>query len=540
MSVAVYTSCSMNYYAKARVLLASLRATTPGVRVALCLCDAPRQGFDPIADGFDHLWTPEELGYSRAWVFEHTIMELATAVKGRGLKALMAAEPGAALYAYLDPDVRVYEDLAGVLDLMGGASIGLVPHILAPERTEIGVRMTEMSVTAHGIYNLGHLFVRPDATGRALADWWTARLDRYCFDDKEAGLFTDQRWMDLAPAIFEGVAILRHPGLDVASWNVFGREIRERTEGEGSRFTVDGLPLVTYHFSGTGPSGTHRHVREIFDPGNGALAEIERDYEAAIAERGQAELEHLVPDHDFFDDGTRVTAEMRRLYRQSPELQKAFPLPYATGAETSFLDWLKTNRPAMTQGLVLEPDRMEKAFHALFDPEYYTRTYPEVGSAIEAGTVASALEHYVKIGSALLYDPCEFFVARYYFSRAKNLDAFSTRRFHPSTRWTLLWHYLEVGLANGVEPIEFFDSNWYLAHHPDLERAFRLGLMHCPLAHFQQHGSAENRQPGPGFNPMAVLAANPEAQRLAKYASVKGAFGAMLRMGRIAGRITID
>src|SRR3546814_12289571 len=86
--------------------------------------------------------------------------------------------------------------------------------------------MTEMSVTEHGIYNLGHLFVRPDENGRALSRWWADRLDKYCFDDKTIGLFTDQRWMDLVPATFEGVKILRVPNMDVASWNIRSEERR--------------------------------------------------------------------------------------------------------------------------------------------------------------------------------------------------------------------------------------------------------------------------------------------------------------------------
>jgi hypothetical protein len=537
VSLAVYTSCALNYYAKARVLLDSLRATTPGVRVALCLCDTPRAGIDPIADGFDHLWTPEDLGYSRAWIFEHTIMELATAVKGRGLKALMAAEPGATLHAYLDPDVCAYGDLAAAAETaMGEAAIGLVPHILAPETSAIGVTMTELSVLAHGTYNLGHLFVRPDATGRAFAAWWADRLDRFCFDDRPAGLFTDQRWMDLVPALFEGVAILRHPGLDLASWNLAGRRIAHAGDG----FTVDGAPLVTYHFSGTGPSGTHRAVREIFDPGNGATAEIERAYEAAIAAHGQATLEEIVPAHDHFDDGTPVTAAMRRLYREHAGLRAAFPDPYATAGGEGLPAWLKAHRPGLARGLVLTPGTRERSFAALFDEAYYLRTYPDARKAVEAGDCASGLDHYVALGSALLYDPCEFFVSRYYLERAGRLDGLRPSRGATSIRTTLLWHYLETGLPNGAEPLEFFDSAWYLAQHGDLERAFRLGRMHCPLAHFLHHGAAENRRPGPDFNPAAVLAAEPEVAALAAREGVKGAFGALLRLGRIAGRIVVD
>src|SRR3546814_7712438 len=124
-------------------------------------------------------------------------------------------------------DVCSSDLLAAADGDLGDASIGLVRHILTVETTDIGVQMTEMSVTEHGIYNLGHRVVRPDENGRAVARWWADRLDKYCFDDKTIGLFTDQRWMDLVPATFEGVKILRVPNMDVASWNIRSEERRD-------------------------------------------------------------------------------------------------------------------------------------------------------------------------------------------------------------------------------------------------------------------------------------------------------------------------
>src|SRR3546814_18014093 len=128
-------------------------------------------------------------------------------------------------------DVCSSDLLAAADGYLGDSSIGLVPHILTVETTDIGVQMTEMSVTEHGIYNLGHLFVRPDENGRALARWWADRLDKYCFYDKTIGLFTVQRWMDLVPATFEDVKILRVPTMDVASWNICGRVVHQNDEG---------------------------------------------------------------------------------------------------------------------------------------------------------------------------------------------------------------------------------------------------------------------------------------------------------------------
>jgi hypothetical protein len=221
MKISVYTSCSLNYLPKARVLAETLAATNPGARLTLCLNDRPPDWFDPAVEPFDRIWLPEDLGYEPGWIFQHNVMELCTAVKGRALMRLIEEDgDGAGLILYLDPDVVVYNPLSPVDGYLGDASIGLVPHILAPEETALGLELTEISVASHGVYNLGHLILRPDARGRAFARWWADRLDLHCFDDRARGLFTDQRWVDLAPAIFEGVKILKQPNLDVASWNI--------------------------------------------------------------------------------------------------------------------------------------------------------------------------------------------------------------------------------------------------------------------------------------------------------------------------------
>lgn len=539
MKIAIYTSCALNYYAKAKTLVQSAQRNSPSASVTLCLCDVLPASIDPIRDGFARCWTPTDLGYSAGWIFEHNIMELCTAVKGRALLELMKAEPDADLYVYLDPDVYIYNDLAAVLDYLDGGSIGLVPHILSVETTDVGVRLTEMSVTEHGIYNLGHLFVRNDANGRALADWWKDRLDRYCFDDRQFGLFTDQRWMDLVPAVFEGVRILRQPNLDVASWNIAGRRIWTEVPPDNPpgaaiderQFRVNDYPLLTYHFSGTGPTGTHRRIREIFDPTNPAVAEIERHYEEAIAANGQARLAHVPPAYDLFDDGTPVLAEMRKLYRHHKDLQDAFPDPYSTAEPgRSYLNWLRLNWRKLG-AVTVHPLRTRRAFDELFDETYYLSTYPEVSEAIRSGAFASALDHYIAQGSGLFYDPNEFFVSRYYFSKINDRDRHLLRRRERGIESTLLWHYLVSGLPNGLEPIEFFDSAWYLERYPDVDASFRKGIIGTPLRHFLLWGSKEDRQPGPDFVPSAYP--GPDARS----DDDGGIFRHFMRSGGVAGRL---
>lgn len=539
MNISVYTSCSLNYLPKARVLAESLAAVEPRARLTLCLNDIPPDWLDPQAEPFDRIWLPEDLGYDRGWIFQHNVMELCTAVKGRALVRLIE-EDEADLILYLDPDVVAYNPLSLVDGYMGDASIGLVPHILAPEETEIGVELTEISVAAHGIYNLGHLILRPDHHGRAFARWWAERLDRYCFDDRQRGLFTDQRWVDLAPAIFEGVKILKTPNLDVASWNLAGRSIAQNQPGDTASFTVDGHPLITYHFSGTGPTGTHRRVRETFAPSSGAVAEIERLYEAAIARHGQARLEHRPPGFDFFDDGTPVTPAARRLYRQHADLRAAFANPYACPTDRmNYRDWLRENRPGVIGGLRLAQHRLEAAYADLFDPGYYLATYPDAADAIAAGGFDDALDHYQRVGSRCLLDPNAFFVSSYYHDQALAHDPWPLSAHAGAREGTLLWHYLTSGLPAGIEPIEFFDSRWYLAQNPDLDAAFRIGRISTPLAHFLHNGSREGRDPGPDFQGGTYLEATPPARGLADGGDAHGAFGALVRLGGVAGRVTV-
>src|SRR3546814_14802003 len=105
---------------------------------------------------------------------------------------------------------------------------------------------------------------------------------------------------------------------------------------------------MTFQFSGSGPSGTHRLVSEIFAPASGAMAEIERHYEEVLARLGQKQLETVPPISDYFDNGERVPAEARKIYRIRTDLQAAFPDPYAVGPN-SFTSWHRAHRPGLLQ-----------------------------------------------------------------------------------------------------------------------------------------------------------------------------------------------
>jgi hypothetical protein len=56
-----------------------------------------------------------------------------------------------------------------------------------------------------------------DAHGRAFVQWWAKMTHQACHDDTARGIFPDQKYCDIVPALFDGVHIERDPGCNVAS-----------------------------------------------------------------------------------------------------------------------------------------------------------------------------------------------------------------------------------------------------------------------------------------------------------------------------------
>ncbi|HJR11691.1 MAG TPA: glycosyltransferase family 4 protein, partial [Rhodanobacteraceae bacterium] len=244
------------------------------------------------------------------------IMELNTAVKPYMFEWLRMRHPQAGL-VYLDPDIYVLRPLDEVARAFEDRKLAvLTPHLNAPLPDD-GKFPTELSLMRTGVYNCGFVAINAaHPQSAALIDWWARKLEFDCHVDLEAGLFTDQKWMDMAPGLFPDVAVLRHDGYNVAYWNLAGRPV---TPDPGGGYRANGVPLVFAHFSGVDlnrPGIYSKHQDRFNAETIGGLRPLYDEYLGKL--RANDHVQHAAKQYAYgrFADGEKIVPVLRRTYRR--------------------------------------------------------------------------------------------------------------------------------------------------------------------------------------------------------------------------------
>lgn len=321
----VFTSAACNYIPKVRVLVESVKKWHPEWVIHLALSDEIPEGLDLSSEPFDEVHPASSLSIPdfKGWAFCHTIVELSTAIKPFLLRKLLDRDDCAGVI-YLDPDTVLFSRLEEVLSALEHANIALTPHQLTPERGLAAVMDNEICSLKHGIYNLGFVAVSSTDTGKAFAAWWSERLYYFCRAEIQNGLFTDQRWIDLVPAFFEGVCILRSSRLNVAPWNLTTRKL---TGVAPHQVCVDEVPLGFYHFTGF-DSGVHQIMANKNATGNDTVTNLVNWYAETITELGKDPLSLVAWHFGTFTNGEKISPVARFIYRERLDLQSAFVNPF--------------------------------------------------------------------------------------------------------------------------------------------------------------------------------------------------------------------
>ncbi|HZH44663.1 MAG TPA: hypothetical protein VEY50_11335 [Lysobacter sp.] len=322
-----FTSICANYLPKAMALAASVKRHCKDAVFVLCLVEREIPEAAARFPHFDEVVLAQDAGWENfeRFVFRHSIVEASTAVKPRFMQHLMARFGSHVKFVYLDPDVRVYGDFEELRSLLDRASIVVCPHLLRPGNIDM-----EISSLAHGAYNLGFLALARSPNAESFLQWWADRLFRFCYDDKARGIFTDQKWMDLAPSFFD-VHILKHHGYDFATWSLLGSDLRDNGAGA---YVVNGDPLRFIHFSGLDSGTLEKAIGWWLTADNrDCFVRLYKDYRAALEQYGQSTLGSLPWSYANYRSGEPIAKEARLAYRD-PALWARIPDPFdASNAE---------------------------------------------------------------------------------------------------------------------------------------------------------------------------------------------------------------
>ena len=367
----VFTIVARNYLPYALVLGDSVLQYHPDATFSIFLMDdldhslrssIEARGFQPIF--------PEEIPLTeyRKLAFQYNITEASTGVKPSVIQMLF--DSGAKKVIYLDPDILCFRRFDEVLAALDGCCIVLTPHICSPVPDDY--YPGERALLNSGAFNLGFIALRASETSTRFLRWWAEHLRRECVQEIESGLFVDQKWIDMVPACFDHVYIMRNLAYNIAYWNLHERALEER---EGKLYEVQSGDRVAFiHFSGIvlddlnslckytarNPFGDGSCKQRYTLSSRPDLAATFMRYKQLLLAADFESFSRLSYAYAAYDDGEPISDLERSLYRTSESWRSKEVDPFRTGGG-SFRDACR--RAGVRTGMVRPIKRPPEVSH---------------------------------------------------------------------------------------------------------------------------------------------------------------------------------
>lgn len=239
-----FTVATANYLPHAVTLLDSVKKHHPDFQCYIGLVDY----IDPDSIDKDHLLNRYSCIQLHELKLPEDIFNQITAYAPNELsncsKMFFAAyflnKPGIKEVCFSDADILFFNKL---IEPPAGQVV-LTPHFAA--LPPVRFIKQELLMLNFGIYNAGFSRFPNTSEAQEIIAWLKERCIRYCTDDRENGVYFDQVWYNLLPLYFKDIYIEKHPGYNVAFWNLHERTIIEK---DGSFRVNDSYPLIFFHYS---------------------------------------------------------------------------------------------------------------------------------------------------------------------------------------------------------------------------------------------------------------------------------------------------
>jgi hypothetical protein len=292
----IFTICSSNYLAHAKVLGDSLAKSNPDCRFVIGLVDSIPTEIDLKAWMSHEVIPVTEIGISNFDELseKYNVVELNTAVKPFYMEYFYQEDEAVEHVIYLDPDIVVYNSLSSLIAKLSTHSMIVTPHSCSYDNSEDNIHY-EISMLATGIYNLGFIATARSSETSTFLTWWQVRMRDHCYYLTQPGLFVDQIWVSLAPLYFEGFFVEKDPGYNMCYWNHFERTL---SFSDGNYFVNGKHNLVFYHFSSYNIDNPHKITSREGQPiatfeVRPDLQLIYKDYQESLIAAGAYEVRPL-------------------------------------------------------------------------------------------------------------------------------------------------------------------------------------------------------------------------------------------------------
>jgi hypothetical protein len=202
---------------------------------------------------------------------------------------------------YVDNDIHFFSSFAFLFKELEQHTLLLTPHWCAsrPVPHEENFR-TNYQI---GLYNAG--FIGATASAGEVLDWWTAACLHEMKRDDAAGLFDDQRYLDLAPVVDPAVGIVRHRGCNLGSWNMH----------ENTRSLVDGEVRICNKYGVVFIHFNHDTIWHIVNGNDTLLRPYFEQYASRFRKTGQNLEQYVTGLKEWRNSGLLLKLKRRTLLR---------------------------------------------------------------------------------------------------------------------------------------------------------------------------------------------------------------------------------
>jgi hypothetical protein len=325
MLAAGATIAAKSMLSPARVVARSFAEHHPGVPFYVLLADEVDGYFDPAQEPYELLLLHElDIPDEARLRFVLTQQQLTYAATPYLLAKLL--ELGHDRVVFVKQESLVLGELTSVVRDLPPGGVALTPHLLEPLAGGDAADR-ELMVLLSGVFNAGLIGLAAGETSTRLLEWWQERVAADCRYAAGEGVHYEQRWLDLAPAYFDDVHIVRDPRINVGHWN-----LPERLQPAYGLFRFSG-------YDPDRPEYATRYTPRVRVDELAAGAEVFAGYRAALVDAGWEETRNWPYAYDSFADGTPIPEVARDIYRRQPDAAR-FGDPFDPSGEDSFFRWL--------------------------------------------------------------------------------------------------------------------------------------------------------------------------------------------------------